>query len=220
MSPGRGGSRMERWENGNMCFRFCIPLLAALIAASAVAASAGEIRPSVIAGAGSVALWDDETYLGAGPVVAGGISVPLARHVSLEGEIQRGTHHRDRGALAADGTAVIGIARVGYLFRSPDATFRPFASAGYGFIRSTGTLTTTMLVAGDRGAPVVGGVERRDWSVTGSGFELGGGASFAIAPRISLRPEFRWSSLGQPSRSSIEPPLWVRRISASVLWRL
>src|SRR5262245_27263270 len=77
-------------------------------------------QTSVAVAGGYSEMWDDETFLGRGPAVSGGIAQGIGRHLSLEGEVAASSHHRDAGYLAADGTPIIGTARLAYLFRDGD----------------------------------------------------------------------------------------------------
>lgn len=164
-------------------------------------------QTSLVVGGGVTSMWDDETFLGRGALVSGGVSRALNTKVSVEGEFAAASHHRDAGYLAADGTLVTGAARVHYTFGDVGAGVRPFAGVGAAVIHSTGTLN---------GAP-----GRRDWTLTQGGLELGGGVLVRATDRLSLRPEFRWTtSIGSSTRSTVEPPIWILRPSMSLVWRI
>ena len=178
---------------------------------------------TVLVGTGWTRGWDDETNLGKGVVVSGGVAYPLGRHLSLEGEVSWARQLRDSGYLAADGTPLIGTARLAYLFQGPESRARAFASAGLGIVHSTGHLTTRSIVRGPGGLPVEGPSSWSDWSLTKPAFELGGGVSIKAGERLSFRPEARWTSTSHDAsgvRSTLEPPLWILRAGVTVEWRV
>ena len=177
---------------------------------------------TVIGGAGWMSLWDDETFLGRGVLVSGGVSKPIGGHVVAEGEVAWASHHRDAGYLSADGTPVIGTARVFYAFRSPAAGIRPFAGVGLSVVHSTGYLTTRSVVRGPGPAPVQGPSVRRDWSLTEPALEFGAGVIINSGDRVFVRPAFRWTSVNASSRPRplLEPPLWMPRVDVTIGWRI
>jgi opacity protein-like surface antigen len=193
---------------------------------SAIVLSAGATgvhAQTVFGGAGWTSGWDDETNLGKGILVSGGVAHAVGRHLSLEGEVSWARHLRDSGYLAAQGTPLIGTARLAYLFQGPGSRARAFASAGLGLVHSTGHFTTRTILPGPGGFPVEGPSVRRDWSLTKPAFELGGGVSIKSGDRLSFRPEVRWTSTSHhdaPSPSTLEPPLWILRAGVTVEWRV
>ena len=199
-----------------------LALLAFVLAGSAAAqdsAHRGSLK--LTAGAGWTSLWDDETFLGRGVIVGGGVAAPLGAHAAIEAELAGATHHRDAGYLAADGAPFIGTGRLAYYFRSPTAHVRPFASVGLAIVHSTGHFTTKSFVPDARGLPIEGAPTRTDWSITRGAYELGGGVSIASGPTVALRPEFRWTTTGGETRPSVvEPPIWVLRAGVTVEWRI
>ena len=92
-------------------------VIAALIVLS-MAARVVEAQ-TVIGGAGWTSAWDDETNLGKGVLLSGGIAQSLGRHLSLEGEVSWARHLRDSGYLAAEGARL--SAPRGSRMRSRDA---------------------------------------------------------------------------------------------------
>jgi opacity protein-like surface antigen len=178
---------------------------------------------TVFGGVGWTSGWDDETNLGKGVLVSGGVAQPLGRHLSVEGEVSWACHFRDSGYLAAEGTPLIGTARLAYLFQPPESRTRAFASAGLGLVHSTGQFTTRTILAGPGGFPVEGPSIRSDWSLTKPAFEIGGGVSIKSGDRLSFRPEGRWTSTvhdDASSHSTLEPPLWILRAGVTVEWRM
>ena len=184
--------------------------------------AAGVQAQTVFGGAGWTTGWDDETNLGKGVLVSGGVAQPLGRHLAIEGEVSWARHLRDSGYLAAVGTPFIGTAQLAYLFQRPESRARAFASAGLGLVHSTGHLTTRTILPGPGGFPVEGPSIQREWSLTQPAFELGGGVSIKSGDRLSFRPEVRWTSTTsatRPSGSPLEPPLWIIRTGVTVEWR-
>jgi hypothetical protein len=178
---------------------------------------------SLLGGTGWLSLWDDETFLGNGVLVSAGVSKPIATHLAVEGEIAWASHHRDAGYLSADGTPLIGTARVFYTFRSAAARVRPFAGAGLGVLHSTGYLTTRSVVRGPGpGGPAPGPSARRDWSFTDPALEFSGGVIIKAGDRAFVRPAFRWTSVNSTARPRLllEPPLWMPRVDVTIGWRL
>jgi len=210
------GKPFDRAQGKQMAVRAALAVLLAGIAAEAGA-------QSVLGGAAWMSGWDDETMLGRGVMWSGGFSQPLGSHLAVEGELAAGRQLRDSGYLAAEGTPLAGTGRIAYLFQKPGSRARAFASAGGGFVHSTGTLTTRSIVRGPGGLPVQGPSDSRDWSLTQPSFELGTGVSIKAGERLSIRPEFRWlATIGQDSnpRSTLEPPLLFLRGGVTLEWRL
>ena len=175
------------------------------------------------AGAGWTTGWDDETNLGKGVLVSGGIAQPLGRHLAVEGEVSWARQLRDSGYLAAVSTPLIGTARLAYLFQGPESRARAFASAGLGLVHSTGHFTSRTILPGPGGFPVEGPSTEREWSMTQPAFELGAGVAIKAGETLSFRPEVRWTSTtstNRPSVSTLEPPLWMIRTGVTVEWRL
>jgi hypothetical protein len=196
-------------------------VMAALIVLS-MAARVVEAQ-TVIGGAGWTSAWDDETNLGKGLLLSGGAAQSLGRHLSLEGELWWARHLRDSGYLAAEGSPVVGTARLVYAFQGPRSRSRAFASAGLGLVYSTGHLTTRTIVPDPGGFPADGPSIRSEWSMTEPAFELGGGVSIRSGDRLAFRPEVRWTATGRddrPSRSALEPPLWILRAGVTMEWRV
>ena len=186
-------------------------------------AAAGVQAQTVFGGAGWTAGWDDETNLGKGVMLSGGVAQPLGRRLAVEGEVSWARHLRDSGYLAAVGTPLIGTARLAYLFQRPESRARAFASAGLGVVHSTGHLTNRTILPGPGGFPVDGPSIQREWSLTQPAFEVGAGVSIKSGDRLSFRPEVRWTSTTsatRPSGSTLEPPLWIIRTGVTVEWRV
>lgn len=155
-------------------------------------------------------MWDDESHLGGGALVSGGVEKVLGSHAFVEAELAAGHHHRDAGYLIADGTPILGVGRLAYRFGSPGSAVRPFASAGLGLVHSAGTLTWR----GPAG-------QTRDWSITSVPYEIGAGVSIATRRSIAIGPEFRWMGIGgSGSRTLLEQPMLMLRAGVTLEWRL
>lgn len=190
-----------------------------LVPAAATAAAA---QTSLIAGGGYPTVFDDETFLGRGVLVSGGVARSLTRHLSVEGELSVARHRRNEGYLAAEGTPLVAAGRLVHAFGGAGSGARPFASVGVALVRSTGTLTTPSVVAGPDGRPTAGPPASRHWTLTKSGLELGGGVLIRAGERLAFRPEFRWLATGSATvpGAGIQPPIWIARPSMSVMWRI
>ena len=166
-------------------------------------------------------MWDDETFLGRGPTAGAGAAVPIGRHLSVEGEAAWGSHHRDSGYLDVKGHTFTAAGRLSFAFRSPDAAFRPFVSAGLTWTRSTDAFTTTSLAMGPMGQPVEGPSSRAEYKTSLGGSEFGVGAEIKAGDRFKIRPEARWSmTASDPSfkPGTLEPPLLGLRAGVTLLW--
>jgi opacity protein-like surface antigen len=198
-------------------------VLVGLTAASAAAQFRTEPQPEPVrltAGATWTSIWDDETFLGRGPVIQGGVVVPLGASIAVEAELFGGTHQRDAGYLAADGTPIGVTGRVAYRFGRGRARLRPYVSGGWTGLHSSGTLTIRSILPDDRGFPVQGPATRRDWSVTKAAFELGAGVAFQPRGRVAVRPELRWTmTRSDPSPGTVvELPLMMIRAGITLEW--
>jgi hypothetical protein len=154
------------------------------------------------------AQWDDETFLGRGPVITAGVAVPISRHVAVEGEVAAGRHHRNAGYLEATGTPVSVTGRLAYSFTGPDASVRPFVSAGLTWLRTTGDFTM--------------GDQKPHWRSSLGAWELGTGVAIKAGERLTWRPEARWTFTGSDDKftpGSLEPPLWIMRGGVTLAWK-
>ena len=159
------------------------------------------------AGAGWGSLWDDETMLGRGVPVAGGIGWLIGERVRVAADVDWLAHSRNAGYLAADGDLIRVLGRATYLFGAPGSRVRPLAGAGLGVMRSTGKLAMPSIVMGQNGFPALGPRVETPWESTAGVFELHGGVRIAVHRRAAIRPEFRWGgSIGSTSGTGIEPP--------------
>ncbi len=172
-------------------------------------------------GGGGAHLWDDETRLGSGPLITGGVVAGHGDHMLVSGSLDWSQHKRSLTYLATDGHVASGFARLTYVFGSSDGRVRPIVGAGLGVLRSTGTLKTPSFpTGGPTPTPPVLGVETR-WAVTRPAWDLHGGLRAGLAPRLVLQPEVRWRSTfgSNGNTSGIEPPLLNVQGLLSLEWR-
>ena len=175
----------------------------------------------VTAGGGGAQLWDDETRLGSGPLITGGVVAGIGDQVLVSGSVDWFQHKRSLTYLAADGHVASGFARLTYVFGSSDGRVRPIVGAGLGVLRSTGTLKTpSFSTGGPTPTPPVLRVET-PWAVTRPAWDIHGGVRVGLAPRFVLEPEVRWrSTFGSAGNTSgIEPPLLGVQGLVSLEWR-
>lgn len=180
---------------------------------------------AVSGGAGVGRLWDDETNLGTGTVLAAGVAAGLGDHVRVSGDVDWLSHRRTLTYLRADGDAVGLFGRASYVFGPAGRRVRPLVGGGLGIIRSTGTLRTPGLAMGPGGEVVVSTTPNVaiDWSLTKAAWELHTGVRVG-AGRFVLQPEVRWrASAGADDfrpAGGIEPPLLGVQGLVSLEWRL
>jgi hypothetical protein len=171
------------------------------------AAAQTKYQPQISVATGWSRLWDDETMLGGGVPLGGGIGWLVADRLLLSADGEWFRHTRDAGYLIAKGDAWTGLGRATWLFGRPTSRVRATAGGGLGVMRSTGTLTIRSFFPGPLGMPVPGPDTSAPWRVTGAMFEVNGGVRMRVAERVALRPEMRWRwSAGGSRHSGIEPP--------------
>lgn len=192
-----------------------------LLAAALLAGSAAQAQTvAVSGGAGLGQLWDDETRLGRGLVVAGGLSTMVRDRLQVGGTVDWLSHERTLTYLGVDGDAIGVLGRASYVFGPPQASVRPIAGGGLGMLHSTGTLRTPAL--GAPPGPTVP-MTATDWSLTRALWEAHGGLRIAAGPRLTVQPEMRWRSTfgsGGVKPGSIEPPLLGVQGLVLVEWRV
>ncbi len=177
-------------------------MILAVMTGTASAQSSRTSRPlSVSVGSGWGGLWDDETNLGRGAPLAAGVALPVSDHLQLSGDVDWTHHVRNAGYLAAKSDLIASMVRGTFVFGQPRASVRPFAGAGLGVMRSSGTLTFEPLPSQ--------AVPSQPWTLTRAAYDLHGGVRVALGDRIALRPEYRWRATFGSRRagSGIEPPL-------------
>lgn len=179
--------------------------LAAALVVTPVLAGAQTV--GVTAGVGFNRLWDDETNLGSGVVVAGGVTAGLGEHVDVSATVDRAGHSRSLTYLGVDGAALGVVGRGSYLFGGRTARVTPIMGAGVGVMHSSGTLRTANPVA--LGVPGVVPMVETPWSLTRPMWEALAGLRIRSGSRLTVQPELRWRSTWGASdvRNGIEPPL-------------
>lgn len=176
---------------------------------------------AVSAGAGIGQLWDDETMLGRGLDVSGGVSTGLGDHVRVAAEVDWLSHTRALTYLGVDGHATSALGRVSYVFGATATRVRPYAGLGVGLMHSTGTLKTPVVFIAANGQPTLSTTvkEARDWSLTRSMWEAHAGLRIAAGRGLTLKPEMRWrATFGSGASSGIEPPLLGTEALLNLEW--
>ena len=157
---------------------------------------------TVTAGAGWTTGWDDETNLGKGVLVSGGIAQPLGRHLAVEGEVSWARQLRDSGYLAADGTPLIGTARLAYLFQGPESARGRSRARASVWCTPRDTSPLARFSPARAASRSKARRSQREWSLTQPAFELGAGVAIKSGDRLSFRPEVRWTSTTSSNRPS------------------
>lgn len=177
---------------------------------------------ALMGGVGFGTLWDDETFLGRGITLNGGVTLPIGRHLSAEGELAWGRRHRDSGYLMADSAPLTATGRLAFAFLRPSSMVRPFVSAGLTWTHANVRFTSRHLVMGPNGLPVEGPSEQSDWRISLGGTELGVGVEIGGSRRVTWRPEVRvMMTASDPSFTAghLEPPILAIRGGVAVAWR-
>lgn len=197
-------------------------MLVAVGVARAQPGGAGVDRTTVGGSLAYASLWDDETHLGRGIAASGEVAVPTGRFLRVAAEAGWFGHDRDAGYLAANGTVLSLMGRASLLTGPPGWRARPFVGAGVGVARSTGTLTSRVLILAPGGRPEPGPDERRSWTLTRFAWEVHLGVRVAATDRIAVRPEIRAGVGGGSTRQpgTLEPPLLRLQGGVAIEWAL
>ena len=167
-----------------MSMRFLLALIAVLVPAFASAQSL-----EIFALTGVVQVWDDESNIGTGVPIGGGIGFRSPHGFGLEflAEHQKATRDFASG-VSFDSTVTAGRARLLKYFGSGGT--QPFAGAGLGVARIESSRTEP---------PSIGGAVFRRTSTAGtlSGFA---GVRISAGDHLFVRPEFELSKSGEHLR--------------------
>lgn len=178
-------------------------------------ASGGVDGTSVGGSLALASMWDDETFLGRGPAVAGEVYRPVGARLRVGAEAGWFGHQRDSGYLAADGHVVSLMGRASLLLGPRSWRLRPLLGAGVGVVRSTGTLTSRTSAPGVSGVPE----SRTPWTLTRPAWDFQIGARVAAGDRLAVRPEVRAGFAGGAGdRGVLEPPLLRLQAGLTVEW--
>ncbi len=190
------------------------------VALASVVTQAEAQGVGIVAGAGVGRVWDDETNLGAGMAVSGGVQAGLGEHVMVGAVVERLGHSRSLTYFGADGQALGALARASYVFGGAAGAVRPVLGAGLGVLHSSGTLHTPNPVA--LGVPGVIPMVETPWSLTRPMWEAHAGLRIRSGSRLTVQPELRWRSTWGASdvRDGIEPPLLGVAGLLAVEWRV
>lgn len=177
-----------------------------------------EYKGEVYGNAGGSAMTDDETNLGKGLVVGGGLGYRFHRRWGLSFDISRNAHYRDFGTyLTADGHAVLIGGSAQFFFR-PETSVQPYLRIGVNYARYKGTFTRKPFTP-PFGTPVPGSSETGSQNFFGP--DCGFGVRFFATKKISIRPEVRFAAHGglrdyDFARDILEPGLWVGSFTIGV----
>jgi hypothetical protein len=191
-----------------------IPVFIALaIVSPATSADAQEPgRPYAAGTFGFGLLADDEGGLGAGPALGGLVGWQIGEVFAVE-VAALSLHHDQTGSLSWYGDPLTLTVRAVFRFRDRHARVRPFAFAGLGYFRYTGTFTEEVFTAPGVAPTRVS----RDWRVSSAVVEGGGGVELAIGRVLFVRPE-AGLAIARPTRVAFapEPPYVMPRVAVSV----
>ena len=184
---------------------------------SVAAAQDYEYKGEVYGNAGVGGMLDDETNLGKGLVVGGGLGYRFHRRWGVSFDVSRNAHHRDLGALKADGHAVLVGGSVQFFFR-PETNVQPYLRFGANYARYHGTFTFKPSTP-PFGTPVPGSSETGSQNFFGP--DVGFGVRFFATKKISIRPEVRFAAHSglrdyDFARDILEPGLWVGAFTVGV----
>ncbi len=180
----------------------------AVAAGFAAPAAAQDLHPVVFGAAGFADVYrGEDRSFGTELNLAGGGGIEWKR-LGIDGEVHRTIGLTPRNVPCAvvnvtcTGSARQGVleatmisANVSYLFGGPRV--RPYVIGSVGVLR-TESVNSLTVVAG--ATAILSEFAQRD---TGMAIGVGGGADIAIAPRLSLRPEFRTYSSVILSRANL-----------------
>lgn len=202
----------------NIGLKFTLSVCLALGIASTVRAQDYQYKGEVYANAGINGMTDDETNLGKGWVVGGGVGYRFHRRWGVSFDVSRNAHHRDFGTnLLADGHAVLVGGSAQFFFR-PETSAQPYLRLGVNYARYRGTFTYKAFTP-PVGPPVAGSVETGSQDFFGPDF--GFGVRFFATKKLSIRPEVRVAAPGglhqyDFARDILEPGLFVGSFTVGV----
>ncbi len=138
-----------------------------------------DYKTEVFGVVGGAAIHDDETYLGSGLNLGGGVGFRLSRRFGLNVEGYYNNSSRsfpDSGRLESNATTLAADLHIYFPIRKVE----PYVLVGTGLTRFHQT----------------GNFIDANFNSTDSGYTLqwGGGARIFVTPQLSVRPEFKWVS--------------------------
>lgn len=177
-----------------------------------------QYKGEVYALAGIGGMLDDETNLGQGLVVGGGVGYRFHRRWGVSFDVSRNEHHRDFGTnLQAEGHAVLVGGSAQFFFR-PETSAQPYLRAGVNYARYRGTFRFKGSTL-PGGLPVPGIVETGSQAFFGPDF--GCGVRLFVTRKLSIRPEVRFAAHDglhkyDFARDILEPRLWVGSLTVGL----
>jgi len=151
--------------------------------------------------------YDDEGSLGSGFNGGGGIGYRMRPKFAVEFDFSAFRHERETsfGLLLFSGSGIFATGNALYYFGSGSGRVQPYVIGGAGILHKRNTSSF-------EGQPPL------DISGTGFALNIGTGAKIFLAPRFSLRPEFRiFSGKAGPA---VEAPFSIIRaaVGAAYHW--
>lgn len=156
-----------------------LALMFVVYTAAHAAAQGTANRVELFAGGGGSRVGGDEGSLGSGAYVFGGAGYRVLPKVSVEADVMRARHERDIAGGPLEGTATGVFGSMAYYFS--EGTTQAFVMGSAGLLRSETTHTFPF-----NGMPTTFTSDTTDFAWGG-----GGGVSFFLTARFSLRPQVR-----------------------------
>jgi hypothetical protein len=168
--------------------RIAVAVLAlTLVSGTASAQSPVGGTVEISAGGAVNHLTDDESYLGAGGQLSGGVSCRLSRRLTVGVQVEGFRHdrHFDSGVeFKASGAAVVGE----LLFWFGSSKVRPFAGPVFGLITVHQHNRYPRTVPGPHGLPVADGFDQTSNATREEVWGGAGGVDIAAGKRLFVRP--------------------------------
>jgi opacity protein-like surface antigen len=144
--------------------------------------AAPEHKGEIFGVIGVSGIHDDESYLGSGFDYGVGVGLRASRRLGFEFEVDRTSFSRDfSSGLSFEGSEIVYAGNVQLYFPLTNTEPYIFGGAGVAHFEQTNRF------------PFDGSTEVSEFTDDLFTFQFGGGVIFYVSPRISLRPEFRWT---------------------------
>ncbi len=163
-------------------------------------------------------LFDDETNLGTGLVVGGGIGYRFNRRWAVTFDVSRIGHQRETESYIFEGYALLVGGGLQYHFR-PESKAQPYIRLGLSFAHYDGATIGKPFLPPPGFPPVPGFVENGTQNFLGP--DIGVGVKIFVTKKISIRPEYSFAIHGgfhayDPPRDILEPGLWAPRFTVGI----
>ncbi len=189
-----------------------------LATSSSVSAQEYQYKGEVYGNVGISGMTDDETILGKGLAVGGGIGYRFHRRWGVTFDVSRNGHQRDTESFKFEGNAVVVGGSTQFFFR-PETKVQPYLRFGVNYARYSGTFTRKPFNPPSGFPPVPGSSESGSQNFIGP--DVGFGVRIFATKKISIRPEARFAAHGSLRdydfrRDILEPGLWVASFTIGV----